>query len=166
MTVKLGDHFSKTRTVNVGAPQGTVLGTYVFNVATDDLEDEFNETASGDEFELEEGDLTFLETFPNESGDTSTPVRNTTLADPPVSPIVGNQEIDYVLLPTTRNVPPELTSRIEPTWGPKPITVRKFIDDLQIQKLNMKKQKTYRQGCTVFKNPRIITSEKMFKHIA
>ena len=35
--------FSKKRSVNAGAPQGSVLGTYVFNVATDDLEEGANE---------------------------------------------------------------------------------------------------------------------------
>ena len=39
MTIKVGNYPSEKRTVNAGAPQGSVLGTYVFNTASDDLED-------------------------------------------------------------------------------------------------------------------------------
>ena len=72
-----------------------------------------------------------------------------------------------VILNTARNVPPELTNRVEPTWRNKRIKVRKFVDDnLQVQKLHMKKQTTYLHNGIVFKNPRVTRSEKMFKHIA
>ena len=63
MTVKIGDVRSDPRLVNAGAPQGSVLGTYVFNIATDNLEDDFEDDEDAeDEFELALGDLAFLET--------------------------------------------------------------------------------------------------------
>ena len=40
MTVKVDNQYSAPRPVNAGAPQGSVLGTYIFNVGTDSLEEE------------------------------------------------------------------------------------------------------------------------------
>ena len=37
MSVKIENEKSAPRPVNAGAPQGSVLGTYVFNIGTDDL---------------------------------------------------------------------------------------------------------------------------------
>ena len=41
MTVKVDGARSSPRMVNAGAPQGSVLGTYIFNVGTDALEEDF-----------------------------------------------------------------------------------------------------------------------------
>ena len=38
MSVKVGNKLSAPRKVNAGAPQGSVLGCYIFNIAIDDLE--------------------------------------------------------------------------------------------------------------------------------
>ena len=166
MTVKLGNSLSEPRLVNAGAPQGSVLGTYVFNIATDDLEDEAEEHEGEEEFDLEPGDLEFLETIPEQTRAVSTPTRSADLSLN-LSPIQQTQTQDFVLLSTARNVPAELSGRIEPTWRPRPLSVRKFVDDnLQIEKLNMKKQTTYRREQNLLKNPRVIRSENMFKHIA
>ena len=40
MTVRVGTESSQLRNVNAGAPQGSVLGCYLFNIGVDDLEDE------------------------------------------------------------------------------------------------------------------------------
>ena len=40
MVVRVGRAWSDPRPVNAGAPQGSVLGTYLFNVGTDDLEED------------------------------------------------------------------------------------------------------------------------------
>ena len=38
--MKVGDARSKPRMVNAGAPPGSVLGSYLFNIGIDDLEDD------------------------------------------------------------------------------------------------------------------------------
>ena len=38
MTVQVGENKSKLLPVNAGAPQGSVLGSFLFNVGTDDLD--------------------------------------------------------------------------------------------------------------------------------
>ena len=168
MAVKVGDTRSTPRNVNAGAPQGSVLGTYVFNIATDDLEDGVGEDhEENDEYELNDGDLAFLETYPDTNTATSTPIRTCPHPLTNASPIGGGGADQFVILEGTRNVPNKLTHRIEPTWRKRQLTVRKFVDDnLQLQKLNMKKQRTYMQNNVKFKNPRVMRSEKMFKHIA
>ena len=147
MTVKISNTFSDSKLVNAGAPQGSVLGTYVFNVATDDFEDDFN---VHNQYELAPGDLSFLETEAVDHRAHSTPEKQTTLPHMNSSPI-PQQEQDFVFLPQARNIPAKLKKHIEPTWRDKPMTVRKFVDDnLQIEKKNMMACLTYRQGNTVF----------------
>lgn len=43
MTVRLEGTTSEPRRINAGAPQGSVLGCYLFNVGVDDLKEEFRE---------------------------------------------------------------------------------------------------------------------------
>ena len=161
MSVRVGMSRSTPKGVNAGAPQGSVLGTYVFNVATDDLEEGVNYTEEVDR----NVDLTFLETEPTEPSTASTPKRNPTKPHSDISPIPNSNDM-FLLRPNTVNVPEKLKKRIEPTWRDKPISVRKFVDDnLQVEKLDMMAQQTYQDGQT-FKNPRALKSERMFKHIS
>ena len=41
MTVRVGDKWSEPRRVSGGCPQGSILGVFLFNVTTEDLEEEF-----------------------------------------------------------------------------------------------------------------------------
>ena len=41
MTVRTGGEWSQLKAVNGGCPQGSILGVYLFNVTTDDLEEDF-----------------------------------------------------------------------------------------------------------------------------
>ena len=43
MKVRAGDEWSRTLTVDGGCPQGSILGVFLFNTTTDDLEDSFVE---------------------------------------------------------------------------------------------------------------------------
>ena len=101
-------------------------------MSTDDLEDGLDQQ---EEFQLAEGDLTFLETPATNTNTQSTPSRTMpTHTHPDMSPIQTTQP-NFIILPKTRNVPPKLRKRIEPTWKEKPVSVRKFVDDnLQVEK--------------------------------
>ena len=152
--------------VNAGAPQGSVLGTYAFNIATDQLEEDAEDDHQDEEYELEEHDLDFLETPGEMAYAQSTPTRqNNPRPSTQLSPVPQAGD-DFILSSLARNVPPSLTSRIEPTWRKRPINVRKFVDDnLQTEKLHMRSQNTFRQNGVTFKNPRVARSERMFRHI-
>ena len=162
MTVKLSISKSSPRIVNAGAPQGSVLGTYVFNIATDDLEDNFTYT---DHEPTPNTDLTFLETAAEETFAHSTPQHQSVTLAPDSSPIPPSGQ-NFVLKPNTVNVPNKLKKRIEPTWRDKPIAVCKFVDDnLQVEKLDMMSQQTYQDEQT-FKNPCVNKRECIFRHIS
>ena len=159
MTVRAGSHWSTPRPVNAGAPQGSVLGTYMFNVGTDKLEQGFAHTNNIGMHDLEEHDLSFLETASNMARQTSTPTRgqNTTSDNCPFTPIRGEQRIE--LLPRVRN-PPQ-SRRVEPSWRHKAITVRKFVDDnITTEKLRIKEGTTYEDRESTFKNVRAMQSER------
>ena len=146
ITVKLGNSRSDLRLVNAGAPQGSVLGTYVFNVATDNLEDGL----VYDNVPIPENDLTFLETQPSSTNAQSTPGKQP-MPQVDCSPIIKPSQ-DSTFLPTARNIPDKLRKRIEPSWREKPHTVRKFVDDnLQIKKFQMQRMQSYAEGSKISK---------------
>ena len=167
MSVRIGQHKSAPRAVNAGAPQGSVLGTYIFNVGTDMLEEDCPRLEEEvPEVNMNETDWMFLETM-TQDRHMSTPVRPGVPRCPgsPVdtTPIRGTQRIE--LLPRVKN--PPLTRRIEPAWRHKKITVKKFVDDnLQAEKLQMKSALTYDQQGHLYKNVRASQSEVMFNHIS
>ena len=170
MTVKVEEARSVPKAVNAGAPQGSVLGTYMFNVGTDSLEQGIDIQQNVNTYQLSQGDLSFLEMQPDRNYAESTPERiRFPTADLDDSPIAGDPTHQLVhFLPTARNIPPNLNSRrIEPAWRDRPVTVRKFVDDnLQAEKLSMKEVNQYQlHGCT-YRNVRAVKSEMMFRHIS
>lgn len=167
MTVKAGQAWSTPRNVNAGAPQGSVLGTYIFNVGTDSLEDGFDFENEPVQYELQENDLLFLETVGTSQREVSTPIRPISRQQPrtpgDITPIRGQQRIE--LLP--RVVNPPQSRRVEPSWRHRKIQVRKYVDDnLQGEKLRIKAGTTYSQGEHLFKNVRATQSEMLFNYIA
>ena len=167
MTVKVDSEYSTPRQVNAGAPQGSVLGTYIFNIGTDDLEQGLEHEPLQNTYELNEGDLSFLETLPQTTYAESTPKAIRFPTYPDITPIHNRSTQRIQLLPTARNIPPSITNRIEPTWRPKPIAVKKFVDDnLQIEKLSMRYVPGTEVGDEVFRFARAGASERTFRHIA
>ena len=169
MTVKTGSAWSEPRTVNAGAPQGSVLGTYIFNIDTDKLEDHFTHgTPEEHGYEIQENDLAFLETQSQSAWQSSTPLRQQPDTNPltqpvGITPVRGTQRIE--LLPRVRNAP--TSRRIEPSWRHKQIKVRKYVDDnLQGEKLKMKAGITFERDGEAYKNVRAVESERLFQHIA
>ena len=101
---------------------------YMFNVGTDSLEDGFEPQPDTLVYELSKGDLNFLEL----SADSTTAqsmlegARRRLVCNE--SPIPTTQQ-EFVLQTNVRNVPAAVSHRVEPTWRPRPISVKKFVDD-------------------------------------
>ena len=167
MMVKVGSAWSRPREVHGGVPQGSILGVLLFNITTDNLEDEEPSTQdqheltdasetdrSSDESSLSEDDHGGNDNGPE--GAFSTP----TLPEPPefepgITPFRrGNN--NFVFLNSARNVrralmsDPDLTLIRDRTipdepnpvtsaiWRPRTSDLHKYIDDQIIDtKLNM-----------------------------
>ena len=138
MTVRVGSEMSSQRCVNAGAPQGSVLGSFLFNVGTDDLD-------VGDPPPISTGSPPPVETRPDHPRGTSSPVReaglpfvhctDSPICRPPTQP--GDFEIEF--LPQAVNVPPRL--RRPPKWEDRPLSVVKYIDDaILLEKVNVQKE--------------------------
>ena len=176
MTVRVGDKWSSRRAVNAGAPQGSVLGTYIFNVGTDTLEDGFHhEDSTSDDEDSDNGiDLLFLETQSRQPHAVSTPTRPTFLPDlsspfqcSPLPSRPNNQEQIIELLPRVVNPPVTTGRRVEPSWRHREVTVRKFVDDNQeVKKLYIKDKPTLYRNGEYYKQARAPQSEAMFQHIS
>ena len=57
ISVRVGESWSHPRSVHGGVPQGSILGVFLFNAATDDLEDQDSNRSESDDTgtESEEG---------------------------------------------------------------------------------------------------------------
>ena len=158
MSVRVGESWSEPRQVNGGVPQGSILGVFLFNATTDDIEGA-EAGGSGDE----ESDCLEVPTSSSEddqtpSGPTSTPSGGQELLHDDWSPIPGRPGRDsYGLLASESNqrraraavrriaysseeeedVPVE-TSRKNAKWrGRKPCSFRYVDDNLQLTTMNM-----------------------------
>ena len=101
MTVMSGAAKLSLRPVNAGAPQGPVLGCYLFNMGVDDLEENFihHEPLSPEQIETRGTN----EDFPA----CLTPVRaSTNQGRLATSPIQRSSDSNFELVPRVANVPP------------------------------------------------------------
>ena len=158
MTVKVGNERSAMRQVNAGAPQGSVLGTYLFNIGTDDLDEGcvYTQTLETVEHHTHSSD------YPT----CSTPKRVSTYQqDALYSPIHGQpQHVSF--LPTAVNVPPWLRAGKEPNWQDKAPENKRYIDDsLHLNAVNMKKEKLMIKGGKPVKIIHPTRSQEMLNHI-
>ena len=110
MTVRVGESWSLPRVVNGGCPQGSILGVFLFNVTTEDLEEGF------EKFER----------------------ARLSIADPPVSPDPEFVIMPNVVNVPRRLIMPPLETRVgTQVLVQKPVTIRKYVDDnVSCEKLN------------------------------
>ena len=165
MTVRVGNTWSEPLDVNGGAPQGSVLGVFLFNLTTDDLEDKFldseklrlglppTERPEVPDFQQPPPDIDRSTEYTGHHT-TSSPNVNTNSPppSPPVSPIQRNiyRHGDLLLnfQPNTINAPtstPSPPPRPHPPEAPvgtqvlqeRPVVVVKYVDDnVLVEKLN------------------------------
>ena len=141
MTVKVGEARSSPRPVNAGAPQGSVLGCFLFNMGIDDLEEDcrYRDVDEADDDRENQG----------RSGDfpaCSTPTRIRPIGprDTSMSPI---REAEWgaglILTPRVANVPEWLRKPKEGRWTDVAPESLKFVDDsLHMSVVNMKAVRT------------------------
>ena len=121
MTVRVGSTWSEGRPVTGGCPQGSILGVFLFNVTTDDLEDQFlaeeERTEDDDTFSVLGRGTGRWERSAHEdtagAATTSSPLQGGDaphIGDPDVSPVGTNDRyaqlregVDFVFLPGARN---------------------------------------------------------------
>ena len=150
MSVKVGNTRSQPLPVNGGCPQGSILGVFLFNVTTDDLEDDF---------------LGIARQSPAPEPSSPEPVRERDVAasspateqselpDWEISPLGGGRyrvrDLEIVFESGTRNVPTIEYSDEGPVDLPveekvgtqviveKPVIIRKYVDDnVIVEKVN------------------------------
>ena len=162
MSVRVGNSWSEARPVHGGVPQGSILGVLLFNITTDNLEDQEDATGyrqsagqdqqSSDDHITSESD----EEMPATPGVIhSTPAEaEAECFEPGITPM--RRAPDFVFLPSARNVrralatrmdvallrdvtlPPEPSPVTSAIWRHRPTSVKKYIDDsISDTKINM-----------------------------
>ena len=142
MTVRVGESRSLPKRVNAGAPQGSVLGCYLFNVAID----EFEEGSPRSQQQItQQKTLSHATDYPA----ASTPARVAPASKNPVdmSPIDRADLPDFEFLPRARNVPPWSRKPKDPNWVDHPLLSLKFVDDgANAEKINLRKEPLLTEG--------------------
>ena len=134
MSVKVGSLWLAPRPVTGGCPQGSILGVFLFNTTTDDLEDGFLESEShlDDDWDPfpngreHTGGVTYPESLPSPPEASQPPLSSSTLTReyivvPPVSPddqVFTNGSQPFVFLANARNIPATVTRATTPPAEP------------------------------------------------
>ena len=149
MAVRLQGVQSRMRPVNAGAPQGSVLGCYLFNIGVDDLEESYTMAALPDsQRDIFEETLVRSDDFPA----TSTPRRVNQGSELLDSPIQRREPLDFAILPRVANVPHWVKKPKDPEFKPAPIKTYKFVEDeVNTSKVNMRKAKLLVDNGVFFK---------------
>ena len=155
MVVKVGDARSDPLPVNGGCPQGSILGVLLFNVTTEDLEDEVCpppiSPAEPDSDSCSEAEPS--SSPPSRGQTTSTPTSGGQNLDSSISPLGGGRyrvkDMEVVFEAGTRNLPaieysdeglvtpPKETKTGTQVLIEKGVIVLKYVDDnITIEKLN------------------------------
>ena len=122
MSVRIGQARSTPRAVNAGAPQGSVLGCYLFHIGIDNIEEGCQKHVtppSPVETQPASRDFPAVSTPRRVNPDDGN--------DLGVSPIRGQR--DFEILPRATNVPPWLLKPKDPRWRPSEAKNEKFVDD-------------------------------------
>ena len=134
MTVRAGQAHSDPMNVNSGAPQGSVLGCYLFNIRVDTLEEGFSFNKGTQEDTYDE-----VFTRPDDYPAASTPKGVGHAKNPEgMSPIAkhGNN-LDFEFLPKAVNVPPWALKAKDPRFVNVDIGTFKYVDDeINLDKIN------------------------------
>ena len=161
MTVKVEQERSAPRAVNAGAPQGSVLGCYLFNIAIDELETGLSLSGQEQE-EAHEETMTRTDDFPAAS--TPQRVRPTdTLNESPIS----TRRPSFDILPRVANVPPWIRRPKDPRYHEGSLNSYKYVDDnINTSKVNMKKAKLLVEDNKFFKEVVDTRTQELLSHVA
>ena len=159
MSVRVGKARSALREVKAGAPQGSVLGGFLFNVGVDNLEDgcDYKETSP-----------TRREHQPmvSDCPATSTPTRVMPLDMLPTMSPIREEEPTLQFLPRTINIPPQLRQPKDPRWIERPPLKLKFIDDgAHLAKVNLQRERLLLEGGKFIKEIHDQRTQNMFDHV-
>lgn len=151
MRVKVGTELLDARPVNAGAPQGSILGCFLFNLGVDDLEEDFVYKDENSQDEHTET-LTRTDDYPVFSAPTRV---RPGLSEPSYSPVAGQVSVQQVFEIRYRvaNVPPYLKKPKDPRFVDNDIATYKFVDDqVNVDKINMREIALLMDGNKPVKN--------------